>query len=44
VSKTVGASPPLAPGALAQAALAVLLATVGHPTLRGDSGRRSGTQ
>ena len=31
VSKTVGPSPPLAPGALAQAALCVLLATVRHP-------------
>jgi hypothetical protein len=34
VSKTVGAAPPLAPGALAQAALAVLLATVGQPVTR----------
>src|SRR5262249_58491373 len=30
VSKTVGPSPPLAPGALAQAGLCVLLATVRH--------------
>jgi hypothetical protein len=40
VSKTVGAAPPLAPGALAQAALAVLLATVGHPALRPRPERR----
>ena len=33
LSKTVGPSPPFAPGALAQAGLAVLLATVGHPVL-----------
>jgi hypothetical protein len=37
VSKTVGPSPPFAPGALAQAALCVLLATVRHPTLRPES-------
>jgi len=35
VTKTVGPSPPLAPGALAQAGLSVLLATIGHPALRG---------
>ena len=34
VSKTVGPSPPLAPGALAQASLCVLLATLRHPSLR----------
>ncbi len=33
--KGVGPSPPLAPGALAQAALCVLLATTRHPALRG---------
>lgn len=32
--KGVGPSPPLAPGALAQAGLCVLLATVRHPALR----------
>jgi hypothetical protein len=32
--KGVGPSPPLAPGALAQAAFCVLLATVRHPALR----------
>jgi hypothetical protein len=34
LSKTVGPSPPLAPAALAQAGLAVLLATLRHPMLR----------
>ncbi len=34
--KGVGPSPPLAPGALTQAALCVLLATVRHPALRAD--------
>ena len=34
VTKTVGPSPPLAPGALAQAGLAVLIATLRHPMLR----------
>ena len=34
LSKTVGPSPPLAPGALAQAGLCVLLATLRHPALR----------
>ena len=34
--KGVGPSPPLAPGALAQAGLCVLLATVRHPVLHGD--------
>ena len=34
LSKTVGPSPPLAPAALAQAALCVLLVTVRHPGLR----------
>ena len=33
VSKTVGPSPPLAPAALAQAGLCVLLATLRHPAL-----------
>jgi hypothetical protein len=33
VSKTVGAAPPLAPGALAQAAIAVLLASIAQPAL-----------
>ena len=33
-SKTVGPSPPLAPGALAQASLCVLLATLRHPALK----------
>ncbi len=32
--KAVGPTPPLAPGALAEAGFAVLLATVGHPALR----------
>jgi hypothetical protein len=32
-SKTVGPSPPLAPGALAQVGLCVVLATVRHPVL-----------
>jgi hypothetical protein len=34
LSKTVGPSPPLAPGALAQAGLSLLLATLHHPALR----------
>ena len=34
--KGVGPSPPLAPGALAQAGFCVLLATVRHPSLRRD--------
>jgi hypothetical protein len=38
VSKTVGAAPPLAPGALAQAALAVLLATVNKHGLAASAG------
>jgi len=33
ISKTVGPSPPLAPGALAQVGLCVLLATLRHPAL-----------
>jgi hypothetical protein len=37
ISKTVGPSPPLAPGALAQAAFCVLLVTVRHPALRNPS-------
>jgi hypothetical protein len=37
VTKTVGPSPPLAPGALAQASLAVLIATLRHPMLRTES-------
>lgn len=36
--KVVGPSPPLAPGALAQAALCLLLATARHPALRGARG------
>lgn len=36
VTKTVGPSPPLAPGALAQASLCVLVATLRHPVLRDD--------
>ena len=39
--KVVGPAPPLAPGALAEAGIAVLLATVGHPALAGRS-RRGG--
>lgn len=35
-TKSVGPSPPLAPGALAQAGLCVLLATLRHPALRGE--------
>jgi hypothetical protein len=34
LSKTVGPAPPLAPGALAQAGLSLLLATLHHPALR----------
>jgi hypothetical protein len=34
LTKSVGPSPPLAPGALAQAGLCVLLATLRHPALR----------
>ena len=34
--KGVGPSPPLAPGALAQAGFCVLLATVRHPVLHGE--------
>jgi hypothetical protein len=43
LTKTVGPSPPLAPGALAQAGLCVLLATVRHPALGkdGDPGTRA---
>jgi hypothetical protein len=37
LSKTVGPSPPLAPGALAQVGLCVLLATLRHPSLRDES-------
>ena len=33
ISKTVGPSPPLAPGALAQAAVCGLLATIRHPAI-----------
>jgi hypothetical protein len=36
VTKTVGPSPPLAPGALAQAGVCVLLATLRHPALRNE--------
>jgi hypothetical protein len=39
ISKTVGPSPPLAPGALVQAALCIVLATLRHPALaRGGAG------
>ena len=38
-SKTVGPSPPLAPGALAQAALCTFFATLRHPAPRDDLGR-----
>ena len=38
LTKSVGPSPPLAPGALAQAGLCVLLATVRHPALCKDDG------
>jgi hypothetical protein len=37
LSKSVGPSPPLAPGALAQAGLCVLLASLRHPALRDPS-------
>ncbi|MGE3271348.1 MAG: hypothetical protein AB7P40_21545 [Chloroflexota bacterium] len=37
VSKTVGPSPPLAPGALAQAGVCILLVTLRHPALRDSS-------
>ncbi len=40
-SKTVGPSPPLAPGVLAEVALCVLLATVQHPAL-GRQERQAG--
>jgi hypothetical protein len=36
LSKAVGPSPPLAPGALAQASICVLLATLRHPALRDE--------
>jgi hypothetical protein len=36
LTRTVGPSPPLAPGALAQAGLGVLLATLRHPALCRD--------
>lgn len=36
LSKSVGPSPPLAPGALAQAGLSVLLVTLRHPALGPD--------
>jgi hypothetical protein len=42
VSKTVGPSPPLAPGALAQIGVCMLLASLRHPALpRHDSGANS---
>jgi hypothetical protein len=34
ISKTVGPSPPLAPAALAEAGLCVVLASLGHPAFR----------
>jgi hypothetical protein len=37
ISKTIGPSPPFAPGALAEASLALLLATVRHPALSQES-------
>ena len=43
VSKTVGPSPPLAPAALAEASLCVLLATLRHPALSGSQARRTGS-
>jgi hypothetical protein len=39
LSKTVGPSPPLAPGALAEAGLCVLLATLRHPALQAPARR-----
>jgi hypothetical protein len=36
LSKTVGPAPPIAPGVLAQASLALLLSTIRHPALRTD--------
>jgi hypothetical protein len=39
ISKGVGPSPPLAPGALAEAAALVLLATLRHPAARGAAAR-----
>lgn len=42
--KAVGPPPPLAPGALAEAGLAVLLATVGHPALHGRGATSEGTR
>jgi len=36
ISKSIGPSPPLAPAALAEASLCVLLATWRHPALRSD--------
>jgi len=41
VTKTVGPAPPFAPGALAEAAFAVILATAGHPTLADERAPRS---
>ena len=43
LTKTVGPSPPLAPGALAQAALCVLLASLRHPALCADPARATRT-
>jgi hypothetical protein len=40
-TKTVGPSPPLAPGALAQASLCVLLATLRHPALNAGEAPRA---
>jgi hypothetical protein len=40
-TKTVGPSPPLAPGALAQASLCVLLATLRHPVLAPSEAARA---
>jgi hypothetical protein len=39
VTETVGPSPPIAPGVLAQIGLAVLIATIRHPALEPPDGR-----
>jgi hypothetical protein len=43
LTKSVGPAPPLAPGALAQAALCVLLATLHHPALIQERAPRAQT-
>ena len=40
VTKSIGPSPPLAPGALAQASVCVLLATLRHPSRHAQTDRR----